>query len=346
MEENESKRETKEEREARRIHERMAQVFKIRGVAEETEIMGYCYRKTWNGKPSTLPPVDGFIDDHEMGLLYGPGQYVVNYFRADNNAEVGVLRYNIGMEYAQLHRDACLQEGRPCFLDSMASISGHKPPPGSQLMDLLSEDKLKGVAAFLGTMKMIMAPAAPAPDNSQNMLMVEMFKAMAQPRQNTSDAIAAEALKMLAGPREQQNPAKMLRDQIDMFRDLQTITNPAAAAAREDSEREENMSPMERMIGKALDALPTLLEKFGGNVEQAAQAAKKANPMETFALKQSPALQRDFYGACVKRYGKDMADRWARSYGLEPAKLGAQDVTPQATKPAAQQSQPGRVNFK
>jgi hypothetical protein len=313
------KRETKAEREQRRLDERMQSLHAMRGRAEELDVRGYVYRKTWQGRPVALPPVEQFLLDDDIGLLYGPGEYVATYFDTETNQNIGTMRYSIGAEYAELHRQACQIEGRPCYLDGSASIPGQQRPAGFNIAELLDKDKLQGMAAFLGTLKMVLAPGN---DKALEMVMSQqtaLMQSMQNRGPNVSDAIATEALRMIGAERKAEKTS--LKDQLEIFREVQGIIQPEIMEAREAKEEVAAMSPMERTINKALDALPALLEQFGGNVKQAADHTRKANPLEAALLKGSPKLQREFYSQCVSRYGQAMADQWAVSYGINPANL-------------------------
>lgn len=328
---------SREERNNIRLIERLEQIHKMRGQ-EVPEVVGYVYRDNWDATKSALPPVRAILLDHEFGALYGPGRYSVSYFKReeleDGNLsgleKFGTVTYNISAEFAPVHVEFCRENGRTPQLDSRAIIPGMQQPQQNGLADLLTPEKMKAAAGFLAALKEITGSG----NQNQSQLFqltTELIRANGRnPQQagGVGDSVVQEALKMIAAPRHQDNPMKALRDSVETLRDLQTLTNPAAAAALEEEKEEKKMTYTEKMISQALDALPQLLQAFGGNVKAAAQQAKQDNPFQTSMIKASPKLQREFYTQCSARYGRNHADQWALGLGLDPSTLGAMEVQP------------------
>jgi hypothetical protein len=331
---------SREERNNQRLMDRLEQIHRMRGY-DAPEVVGYVYRDNWDATKSALPPVNAILLDHEFGALYGPGRYSVSYFKREEMEDgnlsglqkFGTVTYNISAEFSAVHVEFCQQNGRTPQLDSRAMIPGMQQQQAGGLADLLTPEKMKAAAGFLAALKEITGSGG----NNQNQLFqltTELIRANGRNPQQVSgvgDSVVSEALKMIAAPRHQSDPMKALRDSVETLRDLQTLTNPAAAAAAAAAEEERNEGKMtytEKMISQALDALPSLLQAFGGNVKAAAQQAKADNPLQTAIIKGSAKLQREFYTQCAARYGRAHADQWALGLGLDPSSLGAIEVQP------------------
>jgi len=299
------------------------------------DIKGYVYRESWEGGRQALPPIDDILFDHEIGLLYGPGKYVVTYHYEleDGSKKMLSERYNIGPEYTQLHLEHCQSIGRQSFINPSTFLPGQqKPQPG--LMDLFTEDKAKGLLAILGALKMVLG------NGSGNNDQVETLKAVL----DGNNKVLAAALGGRSGgggrpnelitllfdratkPQRQENPAALLRDQLDLFKEIEVIRNPQAAALQAQQIQEEedrNMSPIQKMIEKAMEHLPALLERFGGNEQAAAQHLKKTNFLVSSYLKK-PDVAKAFFAAVEKDQGRAAAERWAAGFGFNPAQFSQQ----------------------
>jgi hypothetical protein len=332
------KRETRDEKRNRVIEEKISRLREIRGMALE-EITGYVYRETWEGGRQALPPVEEILLDHEIGLRYGPGKYIVTYHLIldDGSRKMQTERYNIGPEYTQLHLDDCRATGRRSFIDGAAMVAG-APRPGPGIMDFLNEDKAKGLLAIAGVLKMILGGNGAQGDQVETLKAVldgnnKVLAAALQGR-GGSGGMPPELITLLfdraTKPEKRENPAALLRDQMDLFKEIQVLSNPAAAAAQraqEDEEEERSRHPMQKMIEKALEYLPGLLEKFNGNETAAAQHLKKTNFLVSSYLKK-PDVARAFFDAVARDHGADAAARWAAGFGLNAAQFQTQSAAP------------------
>ena len=330
----ETPRETREQRKARELSDKLDNLNQLRGL-DFDELVGYVYREILHGGRQSLPPLENIALDHEMGLMYGPGRYFVLYDVTMENGEhiKKSVKYNIGPEYAEMHRRFCLENGRPCFLD----LQQAQRPQGMALADFFTEDKAKGLIALLGAVKMVLGGRNDEQSETLKYMLDQQTKTLNILLTNKAaapsmpDALVSEAFRMLTKRQEPANPLADMRTQLDFMRDLQSIVNPGQAAP----ETEKEMGMVEKLIEKALEVLPAFLAQHNGNIEKAATAAKKQNPLVMSFLKNKDA-QRGAYSGLVKKFGQSAADQWARSFGLDPSMLAAVEVT--ATNRAAPQA--------
>jgi hypothetical protein len=322
---------SRQEKQSRIIEEKIARLREVRGLPL-ADVKGYVYRETWEGGRQALPPVEDILYDHEIGLRYGPGKYMVTYHIEldDGTKKMQSERYNIGPEYLQLHLDDCQMTGRRSFINPNTLVQGAQMSQGGGLMDLLTEEKAKGLLGILGALKMVLGNGG---QNDQ----VETLKAVLDGNNKVLAAalsggrggggLPSELITLLfdraTKPQRQENSAALLRDQLDLFKEIQVISNPAAAAAQraqDDEETERSRNPMEKMIEKALEYLPGLLEKFNGNETAAAQHLKKTNFIVSSYLKK-PDVARAFFDAVSRDHGQAAAERWAAGFGFNPSQF-------------------------
>ena len=325
MEEKETARESRDQRKQRELSEKIDQLNSLRGLDFE-EVIGYVYREVFGGGRQALPPVENIASDHDFGQLYGPGKYMVLYevVLEDNGERVKrTIRYNIGPEYAAIHKQYCLENNRPCLLDSYGQQGGRGP--GFQISDYLTEDKVKGLIGLLGAVKMILGSRNDSESETLKFMLEQQSKTLQavltqKPAASSMpDTLVSEAFKLLTHRQEPKNHLATMREQLDFMRDLQGITNPAPIV------EEKELSPLEKLFEKALEIIPGLLQQHNGNIEKAAAAAKKQHPFITSFLKNRDA-QRGAYSGLVKKYGKEAADRWAAGFGIDPSVLTAVDA--------------------
>lgn len=353
---------TREERQHEAMEARLDRLAELRGDAIE-DVVGYVYRETWGSDKTSLPPIRGVLEDHELGLLYGPGRYIVSYRFVDlskirdedDETELGYLkkssttiRYSIGPEYADLHREDCATHGRKCYLDSRASIPGFESPKETGLMSVFKDDNIKGVMAFLTVLKQFF-PSHGGSDDLRVMLAenTKIIQAMANGNRNASGMLPEKILeltmtKMLERP-EQKSPGALLKEQMDIFDMIESRRNPEASERRREQEEERMKTPFDKLIEKAMDVLPVFLAKFDGDESKAAAAVKRENPMASVMLR-SPVAQKAFYRATVEKHGQLAADRWASAFGIDPSTMrpdvsGQPVATPKAT------SHPDTINL-
>ena len=329
-------RETRDQRKQRELAEKIDEINALRGL-DFSEIVGYCYREVMHGGRQSLPPLENIVQDHELGLIYGPGRYMVLYevYLEDGTKVKKSIKYNIGPEYNRLHHDYCQQNGLPCYLDQVQQ----QTKGGFALSEFMTEDKVKGLIALLGAVKMVMGGQGSQSETENLRFMLEqqnktlntLLTSKPAAGAGITDTLVSEAFKLLSNRQQAPNQLDSMRQQLDFIRDLQGMANPA----QEPIEKDE--SAMEKLISKALEILPAFLQQHNGNIERAAAAAKKQNPMIMAFLKNKDA-QRGAYAGLLNQYGKEKADRWAHSFGLDPSTLGAIDV--HVNKPAAQPTKP------
>jgi hypothetical protein len=147
--------------------------------------------------------------------------------------------------------------------------------------------------------------------------------------QSLPESLITEAFKSLKDKREPERNG--LKEQLELFKEFKELTEPATErAARETMEEVENMSPMEKMISKAIEFLPSFLEQHNGNIQKAATAVQKQKPFEIMMLKKNSKLQQSFFNELVKNQGLEAAKQWAYSFGLNGDLLARSvTITPQ-----------------
>lgn len=325
---------TKEERELARLQARIEQIHELRGM-DADEVTAYVYRESTHSGRTALPPHDQILQDHELGLIYGPGRYYVSYVvhLMDGTKTSANMRYNIGREYMPLHRAYCAENGLPCLADMQAEA------PRGGFADLLTREKVESIAGIAGLLKSILAPNNQAIEMLQAQ-QIEMIRSMGGQKQNLPEALLVEAFKSLkpAAPAPALPAPPSLREQLDLFHEIREIAAPAPAPAPQ-----EDQGPMQFFIDKAMDLFPAILEKFNGNETAAAEAIKRENFLVRSMMKK-PDVQKSFYRAALENYGEQRADNIARGFGINPASLKAS--TTATTAPSVpQKSAAGKVRF-
>jgi len=324
--ENENKPITREERQLIEIENRMARLQELRGNNALYDVRGYCYRETLGSEKTALPPVTDFLEDHQIGVMFGPGKYVVNYhfFGLDGDKKAQrSFTYNIGPEYAVLHREHCTQTGAPCWLDAQTRIPGISGQSESLLSVILSKDKLEGVAALLAMVRAFF------PANSSNSdlkdILAENYKllgtAIGAGKGQKNDTISDKIVELsVARMMEKPNPKKEMLEQLDFVNQIREMTAPAPYREEPPAMTEEKTGPFDKMINLAMEHLPAFLERFGGDEQRAAQQIKKENPAASIML-MNPSARKAFYSAMVTEHGQESADKWARGFGIDPATM-------------------------
>lgn len=359
MSEEEKRPTSRKERQQAEMEQRIKKLSTLRGNESIYDIVGYPYREIVGAKRSSLPPVDNFLEDHELGLMYGPGKYVVVYKYVDpisgdeDGEQCSTISYQIGAEYAQLHRDHCQLTGQPCFLDSRAQIPGMHQQQESGLSSLLNEDKMKGIIGLLGAVKMLLGNN----DNggayrdqleNQTKLLQAVLTRGQTGGNGISETLISTAFNRLLEPPRQDDPRKILSDQLELFSKFDALRNPEAARERQEQDEERMKSPIERMIDKAMDFLPVFLERFNGDERQAAIQLKKEHP-EAKMMLASPKMRQLFYEAVCREHGQLSADKWAQGLGIDPSSLKApagRVAAPAQPAPAAQVQQGQGIKFR
>jgi len=358
MAEDEKRPTGRKERQQAEMEDRIKRLSKLRGNESIYDIIGYPYRELVGKTRSTLPPVDTFLEDHELGLMFGPGKYTVVYKYIDpisgkeDGEECSTISYSIGVEYTQLHREHCQQTGQHCYLDARSIVPGIPQQPESGLASLLNEDKMKGIIGLLSAVKMLLGNDDRGSvyrdqlDSQTKLLQAVLTKGQPGGGNGFSETLMTTAVSRLLEPPKQVDASQMLKDQLDLFSRFQELKDPAIARERQEQEEERMKSPLDRMIDKAMDYLPIFLERFNGDERAAAVQLKKEHP-EAKLMLQSPKMRQQFYEAVCREHGQLSADKWAQGLGIDPASLRAPAARVSApAAPAAQVQQSNGVKFR
>ena len=326
---------TREEKEAAQLERHLDVLHQLRGI-DGDEVKGYVYREVMGGSNASLPPVDRVLMDHELGQLYGPGKYRVTYmiFRGCETTR-RTERYNIGREFAPVHRQFCEENGLPCFLDQNTAIPGERRPAGASFADFLGSGKAQELLALAAGLKQLIG----GQQNDQKEILVELIRAQNKPHQGMGESIVAKALEMMGTPKNS-SPVALLGEQIDMFQKIQNTFQPPPPPP----EKEEPMGFWEKGIEMAMAALPQILQQNNGNIEAAAKALKAQNASLRIALGM-PSVQKQAYQELSKRYGQAQADRWAAGFGLDPVNLRGEVQAPQAAPAIPASKTPNKMVF-
>jgi hypothetical protein len=331
----EKKYRTKSERQQAHLEARLDRLLELRGENID-DVTGYVYRENWGSGKVSLPPIQGVLEDHEFGIHFGPGRYSVVYRFIDLDQETKgeedfkpkntTIIYQIGPEYAELHREDCRINNRQCYIDSKAIIPGMEPPKESVLASILNEDKIKGLVGLLGAVKLLLGNK----DGSEDlrMMLTENTKllqtALGGSRKNESNSFPEKimeiSLNRLLENKPDKSPREQLKDQMEMFSMVRDLANPEAAETKRAAKEESMKGPLEKMVDKAMDILPVFLERFNGDERKAAQAVQKENPMAKLLLSSKDA-QEAFYRSTSRQYGSAAADRWAQGFGIDPSRF-------------------------
>ncbi len=326
---------TRAERQLNEIEKRMERLALLRGNDSIYDVKGYVYRENVGGERTALPPVTDFMEDDSLGRLYGSGKYLVNYRFIDpltNDESKSVsFHYSIGAEYNQLHRDYCAQTGTPCYLDSRTMIPGQGLPSEGFLSSILNEDKIKGLAALVAVLKTVMGNNGSSDlkdilSENYKLLGIAIGGGKAQQKDNITERLLEASLAKVLKP---ENPRAQIREQLDFMKEMQELTRPAVFSGAQEStdEQEKESSPMDKVIGLAMEHLPAFLERFGNDERKAAQQVKKEYPAANLML-MSAKTRQSFYNALVAEHGQESADRWAQGFGIDPSKLRPQMQAP------------------
>jgi hypothetical protein len=302
------------------LENRLCLLHELRGgIDSGAEVIGYVYRINHDKTRTSLPPIDEILLDSDFGILHGPGQFQVSYFKRpdiEKNLEpLKTIGYKIGREFTELHKNFCLENNLPCYL-AIAENLGAPSAPANQLLGYLNEDRLKAAAGFLGALKLILAP-----NDNQNLNVIleqnrDLMRQIAAPKGDSiPESILSEAFKMIRAEKKQPD----LFDQINQVKQIKDLFFDQDQGHRAGDDSGDAMT--NNIINKAMDALPQLLEMFNNSIPKAAQHLKKTKPLEAMALKMNPKLQGDFYQAMKAKFGEQAANLWAKEYGISPKNL-------------------------
>jgi len=344
---------TRQERRQAEMEARILKISELRGNRFVDEPIGYVYRETMGAKKTALPPVSEFMEDHPLGLLYGPGNYLVVY-KFDDPQKDGLekertvsISYSIGPEYATVHREYCAQNGLTCWLDARAIIPGFSQKieqlenPNAGFGSMLSKDRIEGIAALLMMLKSVLGNDNKSEylrdmlDNQQKLLH-SVLSSKSGSSSMLPESIVSTAMNRLLSPPEQPNTAKIFKEQIEMFNTMEAMRNPVAAAAKQEQEKEEMRPWYEKLIEQGMTLLPAFLAK-NNNDERAAAAALRSEEPLTGVLLNNKAAAQAFYNAVAGQYGTQAADKWVIGLGKDPRNFRAEPAR------APEQAQPPKA---
>lgn len=355
MEHEPDKAPTRQERRQLEMEKRILKISELRGNEYYDEPIGYVYRETMGAKKTALPPVREFMEDHPLGLLYGPGNYLVVYKFDDPLKEEGdkertvSLTYSIGPEYAMLHREYCAQNGLPCWLDARAIIPGFSSKTEqieTGVGSFFTKEKIESFAALLMMLKSVLGNGDKDSHlrdmlDSQQKLLQSVLSARSGGQANLlPESIVSTAFNRLLSPPEQPSAAKIMKEQMELFSTIDSIRNPAAAAARQEQDEVKMRPWYEKLIEQGMEMLPAFLAKNNNDERTAAAALKSEVPLTSVLLNNKNAATA-FYNAVAGQYGQDAADKWVQGLGKNPNDFRpapARPAQPAQARPAATQS--------
>lgn len=328
---------TREEREIKRLETRVSRIAALKNRADlSDDVIAYVYHERRDDESrTTAGRIRAVLDDYEFGIRFGPGKFFVVYNFTDQEGRESStsIHYSTGPEFLEPYRQYCAENSLP-FVDRTTA----QKPSGGGVLDLLDRGRVEALAGLAGLAKQVFNPGGGQEQLfAQNARLMEMLATRSN-NPGLSDQIVIESIKSMRQPASAQaaalpppSPREMMREQLDFLRDLQEVREVTQP------KDEKEAGPMQFLIEKALEILPSILEKHNGNETAAAQALKQQNFFVRSML-QKPDVQKSFYRAAVENYGPESAARWARGFGIDPAKFSAQAAAPrqaQPTQPAA-----------
>lgn len=327
---------TREERENRRNEHRLGRIAELKKKSDQCDdVLGYVYREADldNGK-SSAGRIRNVLDDYEFGIVHGPGKFTVAYmfYNADGSTSRTSVKYQIGYEYADLHRQYCEEHNKP-FKDISGQFRNQNQNQNqkSGLSELLNPEKIESLVALTGVAKSIFG------NNNNDLLEKIIANQSNQNSSSLSEAIVIESIKGMR--RENETPAlppqaNSIRDQLDLFKEIKEITEP-------EPEKDDKVS---KYIEMALDNLPGILKEFNGDEKKAAEHIKKENILVRTMLKRK-GVRDEFYKAAVENYGVESAKRFARGFGIDVNSLPSSNTKRVHAEPAPQVQRAGSITF-
>jgi hypothetical protein len=316
------------EYQAAQAEKHLESLLALKGL-EGWEVIGYVWRL--GSRRTSLPPISEVLADHEFGEMHGPGIFSVQYRLYETPGDHSKFRkkevtYNIGPEYSQLHVDWCRANGRQCFVGigtgAIPGMEQGKGQSGFDFREFLNKDTATTIATLLGALKLVFAPQNGGDDlktiyQSQTELFKTMLTNGSRREQNPlQDRILTAAVERMLNPPQPADPVEMLGKQMQYLGTMKTMFGEESA----------NPSMMEKITDRALDLLPALIEKMGAAKPQEGQGAKMLEGMES-SIPKTLEGKKALYAACVRGYGRETADKLARSMGIDPASLQPQPVS-------------------
>lgn len=307
------KRETRAEKKSRLLAEKIERIRALKGMDAE-DIKGYVYRIGTSNKRVALPCVYEILEDFDFGTIYGPGSFQVIYQIEMDGEDKPITKseyYHIGPEFADLHRQYCLENGVKCYYGQQElSTSINKFSFG----DLFQKEKIESAMMIMGFIREMFS------NNSQT----EIFKALQENNREFMKVLASQTKPQSIPERlldhsimqltqaGKSNPLEDFKSQLDMFETFKGLTEATV-------ERDE-MGPIQKMLEKGIEHLPELMEMFKGDARAAGQHfAQEQDPLAKMLLK-NPKYRAEAIKAIKRKIGQEKATAFESGYnGESPA---------------------------
>lgn len=315
------------------LFNRIKELAKLRGFSDIIT-KARVYRETLSGGRFTCPSHNAFMEDDDVGKIYGPGEYLVSYESEDESGEkvYKPVRYRIGKEFSQVHRQYCEEAGIPCLLREDTKIPGQEhfaPKPG--FFDNLSAEKVALFTAILGALKGMIGGS-----NGDLRTVIEgQAKIISSFSGNGKQSSPSAGLLEMLAPRlierafetsKPEDPMKGIISSLGAFKEIKTLFGDS-------EEKGESGGMMQVLIEKAMDVLPILISQHG-SAKEAGKDLQKNKYVQAFV--NNPDAQKAFYQSAVSRIGANAANDLAAGLGIDPARLqpsqAAPVIVPQANR--------------
>ena len=257
--------------------------------------------------------VDRFVDEDFVGRNFGSGRYKIRYvIKGDGRPTVDkTFIFSVGKEYDKYVIEKPSSEP-PRVPDANGAQNARS---GSILsfLDNISAEKITACVAAVEALKRVFMPTpTPAPNWEK---LIEVLAAN-RPAQTVSDAIVLKAMDTMNAPK----PSASIADHL---KELKAIKEALKEEEREEEEdEEEDGDEMNVFLKKALEYLPLLLQKNGGDYK-AVGAAAAGNPFVKSLIENDPELQQMFIKKAVQEYGPENAAQLAEGFGITLDTKGA-----------------------
>lgn len=258
--------------------------------------------------------VDRFVDEDYVGRNFGSGRYKIRYvIKGDGRPTVDkTFIFSVGKEYDKYVIEKPSSEP-PLVPDAQGAQNARS---GSILsfLDNISAEKITACVAAVEALKRVFMPTpAPAPNWEK---LIEVLAAN-RPAQTVSDAIVLKAMDTMNAPK----PSASIADQL---KELKAIKEALKEEEREEEEEEEEKDgdEMNGLLKTALEYLPLLLQKNGGDYK-AVGAEAAGIPFVKSLIAKDPELQQMFLEKAVQEYGAENAAQLAEGFGIPLDPKGA-----------------------
>lgn len=259
--------------------------------------------------------VDRFVDEDFVGRNFGSGRYKIRYvIKGDGRPTVDkTFIFSVGKEYDKYVIEKPSSSEPPRVPDAQSAQNARS---GSILsfLDNISAEKITACVAAVEALKRVFMPApAPAPNWEK---LIEVLAAN-RPAQTVSDAIVLKAMDTMNAPK----PSASIADQL---KELKAIKEALKEEEREEEEEEEEKDgdEMNDLLKTALEYLPLLLQKNGGDYK-AVGAEAAGIPFVKSLIAKDPELQQMFLEKAVQEYGAENAAALAEGFGITLDPKGA-----------------------